>query len=99
MLNIGLIGCGRISRNHFEAIAQQPNAKCIACCDIIEERARAASEKYNISNWTTNYEEMLQNPEIDLISICTPSGLHPEHGILAAKAGKHVLPKNLWEFA
>ncbi|MGS0763264.1 Gfo/Idh/MocA family protein [Syntrophomonas curvata] len=91
MLKIGLIGCGRISKNHFEAIARQPDAQCIACCDIIEDRAREAAQKYNISTWTTNYEQMLQNPEIDLISICTPSGLHPEHGILAARAGKHVL--------
>jgi UDP-N-acetyl-2-amino-2-deoxyglucuronate dehydrogenase len=91
MINIALIGCGRISKNHFEAIAAQPDAQCIACCDIIEQRAREAAEKYNIPNWTTNYEEMLQDPNIDLISICTPSGLHPEHGMQAARAGKHVL--------
>lgn len=91
MINIGLIGCGRISKNHFEAIAQQQDAQCIACCDIIVERAREAAGKYKIPFWTTNYEEMLQNPDIDLISICTPSGLHPQHGIRAAQYGKHVL--------
>lgn len=91
MLKIGLIGCGRISKNHFEAIAQQEDAQVVACCDIIEERAKEAAGKYNIPIWTTNYEEMLSDPQIDLISICTPSGLHPVHGIQAAKAGKHVL--------
>ncbi|NLC08262.1 MAG: Gfo/Idh/MocA family oxidoreductase, partial [Syntrophomonadaceae bacterium] len=91
MLRIGLIGCGRISKNHFEAIAAQPDARCIACCDIIEERVREAAEKYEIPYWTTKYEEMLQRDDLDLISICTPSGLHPEHGIMAARAGKHVL--------
>lgn len=91
MLRIGLIGCGRISKNHFEAVAQQEDAQIVACCDIIEERAKEAAEKYNIPTWTTNYEEMLSNPQIDLISICTPSGLHPVHGIQAAEAGKHVL--------
>lgn len=91
MINIGLIGCGRISKNHFEAIADQPDAQCIACCDIIEERAREAAQKYNIPQWTTKYEEMLKDPDIDIISICTPSGLHPVHGIQAAKADKHVL--------
>lgn len=91
MLKIGLIGCGRISKNHFEAIAAQPDARCIACCDIIEERVREAAEKYEIPYWTTKYEEMLQRDDLDLISICTPSGLHPEHGIMAARAGKHVL--------
>lgn len=91
MLNIGLIGCGRISKNHFEAIAQQSDARCTACCDIIEDRAREAAKKYNIPIWTTNFEELLSDPNIDLISICTPSGLHPVHGIQVAKAGKHVL--------
>ncbi len=91
MINIGLVGCGRISKNHFEAIAQQPGAQCIACCDIIEERARESAQKYGIPKWTTKYEDMLKDPNVDLISICTPSGLHPEHGILAAQNGKHVL--------
>ncbi len=91
MIKIGLIGCGRISKNHFEAIAQHEDAECIMCCDIIEERARESAEKFSIQYWTTDYEAMLRNPDIDLISICTPSGLHPEHGILAANAKKHVL--------
>lgn len=91
MIKIGLIGCGRISKNHFEAIAQQPDAQCIACCDIIEDRAQEAAQQHNIPTWTTSYDQMLSDTNIDLISICTPSGLHPEHGIQAAKAGKHVL--------
>ncbi len=91
MLRIGLIGCGRISKNHFEAIAAQPDACCAACCDIIAERAQKAAETYHVAKWTADYQEMLSDPDIDLISICTPSGLHPAHGILAANAGKHVL--------
>ena len=91
MLNIGLIGCGRISKNHFEAIAGLPDAQCIACCDIIPERAQEASERHGIPIWTERYEDLLNNREIDLISICTPSGLHPEHGIQAALHGKHVI--------
>ncbi|NPV27283.1 MAG: Gfo/Idh/MocA family oxidoreductase [Firmicutes bacterium] len=90
-IKIGLIGCGRISKNHFEAIAAQPDAECVACCDIIPERAEEAAKTYNVPFWTTKYEEMLAISDIDLISICTPSGLHPEHGIMAARAKKHVL--------
>lgn len=91
MLTIGLIGCGRISKNHFEAVAGLPDAQCVACCDAIPERAREASERYQIPIWTNRYEDLLNNPDIDLISICTPSGLHPEHGIMAALKGKHVM--------
>ncbi|ABR49572.1 oxidoreductase domain protein [Alkaliphilus metalliredigens QYMF] len=90
-MGIGLVGCGRISKNHFEAIRKIPNTKIVGCCDIIEERAREAANTYDIPYWTTNYEELLKQEEIDLISICTPSGLHPEHGIMAANHGKHVL--------
>ncbi len=91
MLKIGLIGCGRISKNHFEAVADQADAEIAACCDIVEERASGAASTYGIPVWTTRYQEMLERKDIDLISICTPSGFHPQHGILAARAGKHVL--------
>jgi Predicted dehydrogenases and related proteins len=91
MVNIGLIGCGRISKNHLKAISAQPDAHCIACCDIVEDKARSTAQKYNIPFWTTKYEEMLQINEIDLVSVCTPSGLHPQHGIMAARQGKNVL--------
>ncbi len=91
MINIGLVGCGRISQNHFKAIDNLSHARCIACCDIDATRAKQAAKTYNIPFWTTNYEEMLDNEDIHLVSICTPSGLHPLHGRQAAAAGKHVL--------
>ncbi|MCR4442615.1 MAG: Gfo/Idh/MocA family oxidoreductase [Peptococcaceae bacterium] len=91
MVRIGLVGCGRIAKNHFEAVSKQNDAKIVACCDIVEERARQAAEKYDIPFWTTRYEEMLERDDIEMITICTPSGFHPEHGIMAAEHGKHVL--------
>jgi UDP-N-acetyl-2-amino-2-deoxyglucuronate dehydrogenase len=91
LVRIGLVGCGRIAKNHFEAVSKQNDAKIVACCDIVEERARQAAEKYDIPFWTTRYEEMLERDDIEMITICTPSGFHPEHGIMAAEHGKHVL--------
>lgn len=91
MYKIALVGCGRIAKNHLESIAQLPNdLKLVAVCDIIPERAQAAAEKYGAQAYT-DYDAMLQNEKIDLISICTPSGLHPEHGIKAAQKGIHVI--------
>ncbi|MFZ7102546.1 MAG: Gfo/Idh/MocA family protein [Peptococcaceae bacterium] len=90
-MQIGLIGCGRISKTHFEVISKLPGAKIAGCCDIVAERAKNSAEKYNIPFWTGNYEELLKQKDIDLISICTPSGLHPEHGIMAANYQKHIL--------
>jgi UDP-N-acetyl-2-amino-2-deoxyglucuronate dehydrogenase len=91
MYNIALLGCGRISKNHLESIAQLPHdLKLVAVCDLIPERAQAAAEKYGAKAYT-DYQMMLQKEKIDLISICTPSGLHPEHGIKAAQQGIHVI--------
>lgn len=91
MKNIALLGCGRISKNHLESIkALKDELRLIAVCDIIEERAREAAEKYNAVAYT-DYDEMLKRDDIDIISICTPSGMHPEHGIKAAQRGWHVI--------
>lgn len=91
MKNIALIGCGRISGKHLESIAQlTDDLKLVAVCDIIEERAKNAGEKYGV-DWYTDYQKLLERDDIDVVSICTPSGLHPEHGIAAAKRGIHVV--------
>lgn len=91
MKKIALIGCGRISGKHLESIAQLPNdLKLTAVCDIQAERARAAAEKYHV-NWYTDYEKLLEQEELDLVSICTPSGMHPQHGTAAARKGLHVI--------
>ncbi|MFA4838844.1 MAG: Gfo/Idh/MocA family oxidoreductase [Candidatus Neomarinimicrobiota bacterium] len=91
MKNIALIGCGRISKNHFESFAAlKDDLKLVAVCDILEDRARESGEKYG-ADWYTDYDKMIQRGDIDIISVCTPSGLHPEHGILAARKGIHVI--------
>lgn len=91
MKNIALVGCGRISKNHFESIAQLKNdLNLVAVCDIIPERAREAAGKYGATPYT-DYDLMLQRDDIDIVSVCTPSGLHPEHGIKAAQRGIHVI--------
>jgi UDP-N-acetyl-2-amino-2-deoxyglucuronate dehydrogenase len=91
MIKLGLIGCGRISDKHFESVAQIENAKIVACCDIIEERCLSAKEKYEIINHYTDYIKMLDSEKMDAVIICTPSGLHPDMGIEAAKRKIHVI--------
>lgn len=55
MIKFALIGCGRISKNHFESISQIKEAEIITCCDILEERAVEASEKYKIKSYYTDF--------------------------------------------
>jgi UDP-N-acetyl-2-amino-2-deoxyglucuronate dehydrogenase len=87
---VALVGCGRISNTHFEALTKVPGLRLTAVCDILPDRASAAGEAQGVPHWTS-YEKMLAEAECDVVTICTPSGLHPQHGIMAAKAGKHVV--------
>jgi UDP-N-acetyl-2-amino-2-deoxyglucuronate dehydrogenase len=89
-IRVALVGCGRISRNHFDAIAKIPDLQLVAVCDIVAERAEAAGTEFSVP-WFTGVEQMLAEVPSDAVVIATPSGLHPQHGILAAKAGRHVI--------
>lgn len=90
VIRVALVGCGRISKNHFDAIAHVDGLSLVAVADIIPERADAAGATYGVPAFTS-LEAMLSGVECDIVVIATPSGLHPEHGMLAARAGKHVI--------
>lgn len=90
-VRFAILGCGRISSAHLDAIKNAPNAELAAVCDIVEENAKAAAVSGGLDKWYTSLEEMLQKEEVDVVNICTPSGLHCENVVVAAKAGKHIL--------
>lgn len=87
---VAVAGCGRISQFHLEAIARVNGLALAAVCDIDESRARASGESAGVP-WFSSIDAMLAGAECDVVAVCTPSGMHPEHGIAAAKAGKHVV--------
>lgn len=89
-IKFALIGCGRISTNHIDAIKNAPHATLVACCDIIEEKAKKVSDETGC-RYYTDIEEMLLNEEIDVCSILTPSGMHAEHACIVAKHKINVL--------
>ncbi len=90
-VRFGIIGCGIIGPWHARAISDAPEAELVACCDIIEDRARKLSADYGNVRVYTDYTELLQCDDIDAVCICTPSGLHGQMVIDAARAGKHVM--------
>jgi len=91
MIKLGLIGCGRISKKHLDVVEQlSDRVKLVAVSDIVEEKAKEAADRFNVPYYT-NYLDMLDKEKMDLISICTPSGLHPQMGIEAANRGINVL--------
>ena len=89
-IRIALVGCGRISRNHFEAIERIDGLELAAVCDVVADRAQAAGERYGVP-WFETFDDLLGSARFDAVALCTPSGLHPKHGMLAASAGKHVI--------
>ncbi|TWT79381.1 putative 4,5-dihydroxyphthalate dehydrogenase [Planctomycetes bacterium CA13] len=88
-VGIGIVGCGMIAGFHSKAIADAKGAKLVGCVDRLHDFATSFAEKNNCKAYET-IEEMLADPEIDAVSICTPSGAHLDPAVEAAKAGKHV---------
>ncbi|MEX1041134.1 MAG: Gfo/Idh/MocA family oxidoreductase [Pirellulaceae bacterium] len=87
---VGIVGTGMIARFHAKAIAEIDEAKLIGCYNRTADKAQAFAQEQGI----TAYEElaeMLANPDIHIISICTASGAHMEPAVAAANAGKHVI--------
>lgn len=91
MIKVGVIGCGSIARHrHLPEYHLNGRAEIMAVCDIVEERAMDMAALYHAEAYS-NYEDLLENPEIDAVSVCTPNYLHAPISIAALKAGKHVL--------
>jgi len=90
-INVALVGCGRISKNHLHAIAEHHDRLSLtAVCDRDEAAAELVAKEHNAEVYTS-LEVMLAEADIDLVILCTPSGLHPRQTIQIAKAGRHVL--------
>jgi UDP-N-acetyl-2-amino-2-deoxyglucuronate dehydrogenase len=88
-IRIAIIGCGRIAQRHAEHINNK--GVLAAVCDIDKEKADQLANQYKAKPFY-NIEELLKSDlSLDVISICTPNGLHAEHSIKALKAGFHVL--------
>jgi UDP-N-acetyl-2-amino-2-deoxyglucuronate dehydrogenase len=87
---VGLVGCGRISRNHVEAITRIDGLRLTAACDTDAARARAVAQETGATAFDS-LDAMLAADTCDVVTICSPSGLHSAHGIAAAAAGRHVI--------
>lgn len=89
---VAVIGCGSFADwQYFPNISSTANAECVACCDIIPERARAAAEKYNIPNWYENVYELLEKCDFDIAIDAASIQAHQEINMAVLKAGKHLI--------
>jgi predicted dehydrogenase len=91
MKNIGIIGCGKIAQvRHIPEYADNKNVKIAGFFDLNLARAEELAKQFGGKAYTS-YQELLSQPEIDAVSVCTANQSHAEISIAALKAGKHVL--------
>jgi UDP-N-acetyl-2-amino-2-deoxyglucuronate dehydrogenase len=88
-IKFGLVGCGRIAQRHAEHIAN--NGELVAVCDIEFEKAQKLGNQYNANSYKNIADLLKYENDIDVVTICSPNGLHATHSIQALNAGFHVL--------
>jgi predicted dehydrogenase len=89
-LGIAVIGCGMIGKFHLRALAEIPEYKITGVWAANAKLAEDTAKDHNTKAYS-NYQEVLEDTQVDLVNICLPNGLHSEYGCMAAKAKKHVL--------
>ena len=89
-VRFGILGCGMIAEYHARAVISLADAKLVGVADSNSQKAISFAEKHGIRAYA-DYEEMLSDPEIDAVCICTPSGMHAKNSLDALAAKKHVV--------
>jgi predicted dehydrogenase len=89
-IGYAVVGLG-VGVAHVESAAKADNAELLAVCDLVPEKLQAQKEKHPTIDTYESFAEMLKRPDIECVSIATPSGMHAEMAIMAMRAGKHVL--------
>ncbi len=93
-VKIGIIGCGGIANGkHMPSLKQVAGAEMVAFCDLEEGRAIAAKNQYGTPDAKvyTDYKQLLADPEIEVVHVCTPNRSHSFITVDALEAGKHVM--------
>lgn len=90
-IRFAVVGCGRIAKNHFEALKKHADrAEIVDVCDIVEDVAGAAGNLTG-APYSTSLSDMLQKTNADIVVLTSPSGLHPQQAIEIAASGRHVM--------
>jgi predicted dehydrogenase len=90
-IRVGIIGNGVIGPTHAEGFRRIPGVELAWACDLVEDKARRLAEKYAIGQITTDYREVIADPKVTCVAVCTDHASHAPITVAALKAGKHVL--------
>ena len=90
-IRIAIVGCGRISKNHFGSIkAHADSLELVAVCDIDQKVLDAATAEHGVKGYQ-HFEDMLRQEQLDLVALCTPSGIHSAQACMAARYKVNVM--------
>ena len=90
-IRIAVVGCGRISKNHFGSIEKHSDEmELVAVCDIKDDVLETHTKQYGVNGYI-QLSDMLESENLDIVAICTPSGIHAAQTELTAKHGVHVM--------
>ena len=89
-VRVGIVGCGRISVLHEMGYRGRNDARIVAVCDTNKGRAQERAKAWGVSKVYTDYEDLLADPEVDLVELLVPHHLHADMTVAACQAGKHV---------
>ena len=90
-LKVGVIGVGGIAKTHMPGWAASPHAEVIAGADLSQDALDGWASQFGVANTSTSAADLINNPDIDIIDVCTPNMYHTELTIAALEAGKHVI--------
>ena len=89
-MNFGIVGTGLIAEFHAKALAEIPGARLAACLDLVPERSAAFAARFGCAAYS-DMGTFLRHPGLEVVNVCTPSGLHLDAALPAAAAGKHLI--------
>jgi predicted dehydrogenase len=91
-IKVAVIGCGSIAKSaHIPAYMANPECEIVTFCDIIRDRAEAMVSEYGVGKVVTDYRDVVNDPSVEAVSVCTPNNVHSVISIDLLKAGKNVL--------
>ncbi|MEQ6120282.1 inositol 2-dehydrogenase [Reichenbachiella sp. MALMAid0571] len=89
-INVGIIGVGRMGRIHLDNLVLKfPEVNVVAISDVLES-SKSLAEQYNVPNFYTDYRDLISNPDVEAVVICSPTDRHAENILAAVTAGKQV---------
>lgn len=91
-VKVALVGCGRIAGHHARSIVATGGVELAAVCDLVHDKAKAYGDEFGVPCYTDYRRMLAEHPEVAVVAVITPSGMHSEHGLeMMERFGKHII--------